>query len=241
VQAGRVLKAARPGGRRKRTRRPYLWASERMVRGMGYTVVAGLDEVGLGPLAGPAVAAACVLPIGARLPGLDDSKKLTAEQRRRLDRQIRRVAVAFAVAEVPAEDVDSRGLTYARQRAMEMAVRALSPEAQYLLIDAWDVPELPLPQMAVIRGDGVCASIMAASIIAKVHRDTLMIEYDAVYPGYGFALHKGYATAAHRAALMRLGPSPIHRMSWRPVRKALGLAGGVDPAAELPAGVPVDA
>ena len=221
--------------RRKRTRRPQLWASERMVRGMGYAVVAGIDEVGLGPLAGPAVAAACVLPIGARLPGLDDSKKLTADQRRRLDRQIRRQAVAWAVAEVPPEDIDNKGLTYARQRAMELAVNALSPAAEYLLIDAWDVPELPLPQMAVIKGDGLCASIMAASILAKVHRDTLMIDFDAVYPGYGFALHKGYATAAHRAALMRLGPSPIHRMSWRPVRKALGLSGGIDPAAVVSA------
>jgi ribonuclease HII len=235
-----VAVKATPGRPRKRTRRPYLWASERMVRGMGYLVVAGLDEVGLGPLAGPAVAAACVLPIGARLPGLDDSKKLTAEQRRRLDRQIRRAAVAWGVGEVPPEDIDRKGLTYARQRAMELAVKRLDPAAQYLLIDAWDVPELPLPQMAVIKGDGLCASIMAASILAKVHRDRLMVEYDAVYPGYGFALHKGYATPFHRAALMRLGPSPIHRMSWRPVRKALGLSGGVDPQALIPAGAPED-
>ncbi len=218
-------------GARKRTRRPQLWACERFAQAMGFEVVAGIDEVGLGPLAGPAVAAAVVLPIGVRLPGLDDSKRLTAGQREALDRRIRRVAVGWSVAEVPPEDIDRFGLTYARRRAMEVAVSGLRPPAQYLLIDAWDVPELRLPQLAVIKGDATCASIMAASIIAKVHRDRLMVEYDRVYPGYGFAAHKGYATAVHRAALRALGPSPIHRMSWAPIRALLGLEGGVDPRA----------
>ncbi len=222
--------------RRKRTRRPLLWASERLLRAMGYEVVAGIDEVGLGPLAGPAVAAAVVLPLGVRLSGLNDSKQLTAGERERLDRRIRRVAVAWGVAEVPPGDIDSHGLTYARQRAMERAVAALAPAPQYLLIDAWDVPELAIPQLAVIKGDASCASIMAASIVAKVHRDRLMREYDALYPGYGFALHKGYATAAHKRALRELGPSPIHRMSWAPIRAVLGLGGGVDPAEVVPAG-----
>jgi ribonuclease HII len=206
----------------KRTRRPQLWASERMARAMGFEVVAGIDEVGLGPLAGPAVAAAVVLPAGARLPGLNDSKQLTAVQREALDRRIRRLALTWAVAEVPPEDIDRFGLTYARRRAMEGAVTALRPAAQYLLIDAWDVPDLALPQMAVIKGDATCASIMAASIVAKVHRDRLMVEYDALYPGYGFALHKGYATAFHKRALRDLGPSPIHRMSWAPIRAVIG-------------------
>jgi ribonuclease HII len=206
----------------KRTRRPQLWASERVARAMGYEFVAGIDEVGLGPLAGPAVAAAVMLPVGARLPGLNDSKQLTAGEREVLDRRIRRVALAWGVAEVPPEDIDRFGLTYARQRAMQGAVAALRPAAQYLLIDAWDVPELPLPQMAVIKGDATCASIMAASIVAKVYRDRLMIEYDALYPGYGFALHKGYATASHKRALSELGPSPIHRMSWAPIQAVLG-------------------
>lgn len=206
----------------KRTRRPQLWASERLAQAMGFTVVAGIDEVGLGPLAGPAVAAAVVLPAGARLPGLNDSKQLTALQREVLDRRIRRLAVTWAVAEVPPADIDRHGLTRARQRAMQGAVTALQPAAQYLLIDAWDVPDLPLPQLAVIKGDATCASIMAASIVAKVHRDRLMVEYDALYPGYGFAVHKGYATASHRRALRELGPSPIHRMSWAPIRAVLG-------------------
>ena len=188
---------------------------------MGYRFVAGVDEVGLGPLAGPAVAAAVVLPIGARLPGLDDSKKLTAEQRERLDRQIRRQAVAFAIGEVSARQIDDFGLTRARQTAMSGAVAGLSVSAEYLLVDAWDVPDLPLPQMCVVKGDGTCASIMAASIVAKVYRDRLMVAFDRKFPGYGFAEHKGYATTAHRRALRLLGPSPIHRMSWAPIRAVL--------------------
>ena len=206
---------------RRRTRRPQLWVSERTAREMGYQVVAGIDEVGLGPLAGPAVAAAVVLPIGVKLPGLDDSKKLTPEERERLNRAIRRCALAVGVGAVGPEMIDLHGLTRARQLTMTRAVEGLRPAAEYLLVDAWDVPDLPLPQMCVIKGDGICASIMAASVVAKVHRDGLMIEYDRQYPGYGFAEHKGYATPAHREALRMLGPSPIHRMSWAPIRAVL--------------------
>lgn len=205
----------------RRTRRPGLWASERIAQEMGYNAVAGIDEVGLGPLAGPAVAAAVVLPVGSRLPGLDDSKKLTAEARQALDRAIRRRAVAVGVCAVGPEVIDAEGLTRARQLAMTGAVGSLQVTAEYLLVDAWDVPDVALPQMCVVKGDATCASIMAASVIAKVYRDTLMTEYDRRYPGYGFAAHKGYATAAHRAALRELGPSPIHRMSWAPIRAVL--------------------
>jgi ribonuclease HII len=220
--AGRPHAAlASPVVKTRRTRRPLLWASERTAREMGYEVVAGIDEVGLGPLAGPAVAAAVVLPIGARLPGLDDSKKLTHVQREALDRAIRRRAVGFGIGAVGPEVVDSQGLIRARQLAMTAAVEALTVSAEYLLVDAWDVPDLPLPQMCVIKGDAVCASIMAASVVAKVYRDRLMIDYDSLYPGYGFAEHKGYATRAHRLALRELGPSPIHRMSWAPIRAVL--------------------
>ena len=204
-----------------RTRRPQLWASERMAREMGYEVVAGIDEVGLGPLAGPAVAAAVVLPVGARLPGLDDSKKLTHAQREVLDRAIRRRAVAFGIGAAGPEVIDRQGLIRARQLAMTGAVHALAVSAEYLLVDAWDVPDLALPQMCVVKGDATCASIMAASVVAKVHRDRLMIDYDRQYPGYGFAEHKGYATRAHQRALRELGPSPIHRMSWAPIRAVL--------------------
>ena len=215
---------ARRPPRTRRTHRPLLWASERMAREMGYQVVAGIDEVGLGPLAGPAVAAAVVLPIGARLPGLDDSKKLKPAERERVDRAIRRHAVAIGLGLVGPEVIDRDGLIRARQQAMRGAVESLQLSPEYLLVDAWDVPDLALPQMCVIKGDAVCASIMAASIVAKVHRDGLMVEYDRQYPGYGFAVHKGYATRAHQDALRALGPSPIHRMSWAPIRAVVAAA-----------------
>ncbi len=174
---------------------------------MGYRVVAGVDEVGMGPLAGPVVGGAVVLPIGVRIPGLDDSKLLTAAERERVDVLIRRRALAVSVCAVDHAQVDRLGLLQARHLATAGAVAGLKVPAEYLLVDAWDVPQAPLPQMAVVRGDRTCASIMAASIVAKV------------YPGWGFADHKGYATPAHRAAIRRLGPSPIHRTSWAPFRE----------------------
>jgi len=196
-----------------------LWRYERMASAMGYQVVAGVDEVGMGPLAGPVVGGAVVLPIGVRIRGLDDSKLLNAEQRERLDRSIRRRALAVSVCAVDHAQVDRLGLIRARHLATAGAVAGLGIPAEYLLVDAWDVPDAHLAQMAVVRGDRICASIMAASIVAKVSRDRAMIEYDRLYPGYGFAGHKGYATAAHRAAIRRLGPSPIHRTSWAPFRE----------------------
>ncbi|MEP6751534.1 MAG: ribonuclease HII [Candidatus Dormiibacterota bacterium] len=202
-----------------------LWRYERMASAMGYQVVAGVDEVGMGPLAGPVVGGAVVLPIGIRIPGLDDSKLLTADQRERVDRTIRRRALAVSVCAVDHAQVDSLGLLRARHLATAGAVAGLEIPAEYLLVDAWDVPDAMIAQMAVIRGDRICASIMAASIVAKVARDRAMIEYDKLYPGYGFAGHKGYATPAHRAAIRRLGPSPIHRTSWAPFREQAQPAG----------------
>ena len=196
-----------------------LWRYERMAVSMGYSVVAGVDEVGMGPLAGPVVGGAVVLEVGTRIPGLDDSKLLTPEERDRVDRIIRRRALAWSVCAVDHAQVDRLGLIKARHLATAGAVAGLKIPAEYLLVDAWDVPEAPLPQMAVVRGDRTSASIMAASIVAKVARDQTMIEYDRVYPGYGFAFHKGYATPEHRAAIRRLGPSPIHRTSWAPFRE----------------------
>jgi ribonuclease HII len=195
-----------------------LWRYERMASAMGYQVVAGVDEVGMGPLAGPVVGGAVVLPIGVRIPGLDDSKLLSADQRERLDRSIRRRAIAVSVCAVDHAQVDSLGLLRARHLATAGAVAGLGIPAEYLLVDAWDVPDAQMAQLAVVKGDRICASIMAASIVAKVARDRAMIEYDRLYPGYGFAGHKGYATPAHRAAIRRLGPSPIHRTSWAPFR-----------------------
>jgi ribonuclease HII len=196
-----------------------LWRYERMAVSMGYSVIAGVDEVGMGPLAGPVVGGAVVLEVGARIPGLNDSKLLTPDERERLDRIIRRRALAFSICAVDHAQVDRLGLIKARHLATAGAVAGLQIPAEYLLVDAWDVPEAPLPQMAVVRGDRTCASIMAASIVAKVARDQTMVEYDRVYPGYGFAFHKGYATPEHRAAIRRLGPSPIHRTSWAPFRE----------------------
>jgi ribonuclease HII len=196
-----------------------LWRYERMASAMGYQVVAGVDEVGMGPLAGPVVGGAVVLPIGVRIAGLDDSKLLNAEQRERLDRSIRRRAMAVSVCAVDHAQVDSLGLLRARHLATAGAVAGLRVPAEYLLVDAWDVPDVLVAQMAVVKGDRICASIMAASIVAKVARDRAMVEYDRLFPGYGFAGHKGYATPAHRAAIRRLGPSPIHRMSWAPFRQ----------------------
>lgn len=185
---------------------------------MGYQVVAGVDEVGMGPLAGPVVAGAVVLPIGVKIPGLDDSKLLREDQRERVDAIIRRKAVTVSVCAVDHEQVGRLGLLQARHLAAAGAVAGLKVRAEYLLVDAFDVPEVRLPQMAVVRGDRICASIMAASIVAKVARDRAMVEYDLLYPGYGFADHKGYATPSHRAAIRRLGPSPIHRTTWAPFR-----------------------
>jgi ribonuclease HII len=196
--------------------RPKLWHYERRACAMGYQVVAGVDELGMGPLAGPVVAGAVVLPVGARIPGLDDSKLLTSEERERVDTVIRRRAVSVSVCAVDHTQVGSLGLLKARHLAAAGAVAGLQVQAEYLLVDAFDIPGAPLPQMAVVRGDKVCASIMAASIVAKVARDKAMIEYDRLYPGYGFADHKGYATPSHRAAIRRLGPSPIHRTTWAP-------------------------
>jgi len=198
--------------------RPKLWQFERRAVAMGYQVVAGVDEVGMGPLAGPVVGGAVVLRIGDRIPGLNDSKLMTADERDRVDAIIRRRAVAVSVCAVDHTQVDRLGLYRARILASAGAVAGLSVKAEYQLIDAFDVPDTPLPQMAVVRGDKLCASIMAASIVAKVARDRAMVEYDRLYPGWGFADHKGYATPSHRAAIRRLGPSPIHRTSWAPFR-----------------------
>lgn len=204
---------------RRRRHGPSLWASEGLVRELGFEVVAGVDEAGRGPLAGPVVAAAVVLPWRTRFPGMRDGKLLSEVQRSRYEARIRRCALAVSVFSVPASDVDAVGLTLAGRRAMAGAVSGLPLKAQYLLIDAFDLPESALPQMAVVRGDSTCMSIMAAGILAKVARDREMIAFDGVYPGYGFAEHKGYATASHKAALRALGPSPIHRMSWGPLRE----------------------
>jgi ribonuclease HII len=181
----------------------------------GVFPVAGADEAGRGACAGPLVAGAAVLPPGLRLDGLDDSKLLTERQRDRLYDEVTARATAWAVAVVPATEVDRIGVQEANYRALREAVAALAGVRPRLaLIDGFMVPALPVPGQAVVKGDRLVACIAAASILAKVTRDRMMAELHLSWPDYGFAMHKGYATAVHQAALNRLGPCPEHRLSY---------------------------
>ena len=182
---------------------------------------AGVDEAGRGPLAGPVVAAAVILPKGCRLQGLTDSKKLSAKKRAELDAAIRAQAVCWAIAEVDAETIDRINIRRASLLAMRRAVEQLAPSPDFLLIDGRDTIEWECEQRAVIRGDATSFSIAAASVLAKVYRDRLLVELDRTYPGYGLARHKGYGSREHMAALERLGPTPLHRKSYRPVAQML--------------------
>jgi len=196
----------------------------------GYVHVAGLDEAGRGPWAGPVCAAAVVLPLDRPdlpdlLTGVCDSKQLSPARRERLRPLIEAVAKAVGVGWATPAEIDEWGIAPATRQAMARAVARLECEVDALLVDYIRLPELDLPQRALPRADARCLSVAAASVIAKVERDRLMVALDQAFPGYGFARHKGYGTRQHREALIRLGPSPVHRMSWRPVREALGGAG----------------
>jgi ribonuclease HII len=185
--------------------------------------VAGLDEVGRGAWAGPVVAAAVILPaerldLHSVLRGVDDSKRLTPRLREALAPRIIEVAVAVGVGVASERFIDARGIVQATRQAMTLALRELLTPPHVLLIDALLLPELALPQRAIVKGDSKVLSIAAASIVAKVFRDQLMREEELYFPGYGFARHKGYGTAQHWAALCTLGPSPIHRFTFAPVR-----------------------
>jgi ribonuclease HII len=190
----------------------------------GVKFVAGVDEVGVGPLAGPLVAAAVIFPREVELDalsGLDDSKRVARKAREALDREIRRQAAAVFVAEVSASDVDRLNTHRASLAAMKQAISGLELRPGHVLVDARTIPDLGVPQTALIHGDALDASIAAASIVAKVHRDAWMCELDDRYPGYGFSRHMGYGTPEHFAALDRLGPCPAHRRSFAPVSRAL--------------------
>ncbi len=179
-----------------------------------YRLICGIDEAGRGPLAGPVCTAACVLPAGLELEGLNDSKKLSEKRREALYDQITAQALAWAVCLVDEKTIDEINILQATFRAMRGAVSKLSLTPNLCLVDGNLDPGLGLPTKTVVKGDATCASIAAASILAKVTRDRLMLRYDAQYPGYGFAAHKGYGTKAHYAALAALGPCPIHRRSF---------------------------
>jgi ribonuclease HII len=192
---------------------------ERAARKLGWTRIAGIDEAGRGALFGPVVAAAVILNPKRRIVGLDDSKQIPAERRGQLAERIREHAVAWAVAEVDAKRIDAWNIYQASRQAMTAAMLQLSMQPDYLLIDAMQLDVL-IEQKSLIKGDARSVSIAAASILAKTHRDTRMHEWDAVYPQYGLAQHKGYATPEHLEALRKHGASPLHRHSFAPVRDA---------------------
>ncbi len=184
----------------------------------GFRLVAGVDEVGRGCLAGAVVAAAVILDLSKPLPeDLNDSKKLSEKKRRQIDLEIRANAVAFSIAQIEAEEIDRINILQATKKAMRLAIENLQPKADFLLIDALQLKEIPTPQKAIIKGDAISASIAAASIIAKTYRDNLMRELDKIYPEYGFAKHVGYGTKAHFDALRQHGACPLHRKSFRGV------------------------
>ena len=196
------------------------WKHERAARRQGAMRIAGLDEVGRGPLFGPVVAAAVILIPGCRLPGLTDSKKLTEGQREEFEPRIRSRAIAWAIAAVDAETIDRINIRRASLLAMRLAVQQLALSPDFLLIDGRDTIDWDSPQQAIIQGDAASLSIAAASVLAKVHRDRLLVEFDSQFPGYGLASHKGYCCPEHISALARLGPTPLHRKSFSPVAQA---------------------
>jgi ribonuclease HII len=197
------------------------WKLERTARKLGFLRIAGCDEVGRGPMFGPVVAAAVILAPKCRIDGLDDSKKVPEKRRNELDIQIRAQAVAWAIAAVDVETIDRINIRNASLLAMRTAVSQLALSPDYLLIDGCDTIDWPCPQQSVIHGDGTSYSIAAASILAKVYRDRMLVELDSQYPGYGLASHKGYCSAEHREALARLGPTPLHRKNWSPVAQIM--------------------
>ena len=191
-----------------------LWAIEHQCFEDGCQIVCGVDEAGRGPLAGPVCAAAVILPKDLVIPGLNDSKKLTEKKRRELYDLIVEQAVAYGIALADEKEIDEINILQATFRAMERAVAKLAVKPDMVLIDGNREPMIDLPMKTVVKGDSLSASIAAASILAKVTRDRIMEEQDAVYPAYGFAVHKGYGTKRHYEALTEFGPSPIHRMTF---------------------------
>src|SRR6478672_9005003 len=202
---------------------------ERAARKLGWTRIAGIDEVGRGALFGPVVAAAVILNPKRRIVGLDDSKALLPERRGGLAERIREHALAWAVAEVDASRIDAWNIYQASRQAMTAALQQLSMTPDYLLIDAMEL-DVMIEQKSLIKGDAKSVSIAAASIVAKTYRDARMEEWDAVYPQYGLARHKGYATADHLEALRQHGPTPLHRYSFAPVRESGCWAAGATQA-----------
>jgi len=201
-----------------------LFERRRRLFASGARLVAGVDEVGMGPLAGPVVAVAVILPERVDLAGLRDSKQLGRAARERLAASIRAQAVACAAGKVQPREIDDLNIHRAGLEAMRRAVLGLGVQPDHVLVDARTIPGIAAPQTAIVGGDAKDGSIAAASIVAKVHRDAIMRHLAGRYPGYGFGRHMGYGTAEHLAALRRLGPSPVHRRSFAPVAAALSIS-----------------
>ena len=197
-------------------------------------IICGIDEAGRGPLAGPVVAAAVILDRKRRINGLNDSKQLTEARREVLAARIRERAVAWGIGVATVEEIDAFNIRQANFLAMRRAFDQLGAAPTHVLVDGNDPPPIPCKVTCIIGGDALETCISAASILAKTARDAMMVELCAQYPGYGFSQHKGYGVAAHIEALKRLGPSPAHRRSFRPVREALGIADDVVLARQLP-------
>jgi ribonuclease HII len=218
------IRARRKKSRAEAQRLRKLLEYEAELWAQGINLIAGVDEAGMAPLAGPVVAAAVILPHNYRLRGLNDSKKILDEAKReRLAAQIKCDALCWSVGRAEVEEIDRLNIYHAGLLAMRRAVEALEIKPDFALVDARKIPACPCPQRGIIHGDLLSASIAAASIIAKTTRDAHMAELDRQYPGYGLARHKGYGTPAHYRALKELGVLPIHRRSFAPIRRALGL------------------
>ena len=206
---------------KERERLHAMYAYERAAAEAGRTIVAGVDEAGRGPLAGPVAVAAVILPQECHLPRLNDSKKLSAAVREALYDEIVNAAISYHVTLIDAETIDRMNILQATRMGMYEAIDALSPTPDEVLIDAVELPKLTMPSNSIIKGDAKSASIAAASILAKVTRDHLMEQYDTEYPNYGFAKHKGYGTQEHIDAIRKYGVCPIHRKSFEPIRSML--------------------
>jgi ribonuclease HII len=197
-----------------------LYASQKVFHEEGYQMIAGVDEVGRGCLAGPVCAAAVILPMDLRIPNLNDSKKLTPEIRQKVSAVVLAKALAFHIVMVSVEEIDQLNILWASMKAMKLAVEGLAHAPDLLLVDGNRETELKIPQRAIVEGDGRCASIAAASVIAKVARDRYMTEQQEIYPGFSFSSHKGYGTPQHLRELDQHGPTPLHRRSFAPVLQA---------------------
>lgn len=220
----KALKARQAENRAEGQRLRHMLKFENALWEEGYVHIAGVDEAGMAPLAGPICAGAAILPRGYKLKDLDDSKKILDEgKREELAEAVKRDAIAWAVGWASLEDIDRLNVYHAGLLAMRRAVEGLSVTPDYVLVDARKIPGIPQPQRGIIKGDAQSLSIAAGAILAKTTRDRLLREWDAKYPGYGFASHKGYPTPEHLDAIARLGVLEIHRKSFAPIKRALGL------------------